>query len=138
MENQIEELSKACAMAEKEGLNLLKSERGHKAYTRTSASGSVSNVAEKGSPQQKLDAIKTHESGTTFDMRLAYHGKENGVSREEINRAMSGQHASEVATSKESHKRAADFHADAAKKASDAVYKLHHEQSADWHREMAL
>lgn len=50
--NAIEELNKACSIAEKSAIGLLKSDHpNHVAYTRTSASGTVSNITQKGTSE---------------------------------------------------------------------------------------
>lgn len=54
MEKQLEQLSKAVTIAEQSAQSLLKSEHpDHVAYTRTSASGTVSNISAKGAPHPK-------------------------------------------------------------------------------------
>jgi len=49
----MEQLINACVIAEKQAINLLKSMHdNHAAYTRTSANGTVSNIAAKGTPKE--------------------------------------------------------------------------------------
>lgn len=73
--NAIEELNKACSIAEKSAIGLLKKSQmamdfgthdHHVAYTRTNASGTVSNVAAKGaanSPYKKGDRVQAPKHG---------------------------------------------------------------------------
>lgn len=68
MDKQLEELSKACNIAEKAGVELLtKSEHpDHVAYTRHTASGAAVNVKEKGQPHHEMvkelhDAYEKHD-----------------------------------------------------------------------------
>lgn len=91
----------------------------------------------KPSVADQLAELKTPQHGTTFSQRMAYHGKQNGLSHQEIARMSSALHASESAQSAEGHARAHYEHAAAASEATDPVYKRYHEETAEWHKQEA-
>jgi hypothetical protein len=89
-------------------------------------------------PGEKLAELKSHKlGGPTFSQKILHHGKETGTGHEEIARMSSALHASDVATSKESHARAYFEHTAAADKAKNPVYKKCHEESAAHHKKAA-
>lgn len=65
----IEQLNKAVKLAETQAMVLLKSTHdNHVAYTRTSASGTVSNIQAKGAPTVTTSKVSGTKAGWTHDL----------------------------------------------------------------------
>ncbi len=145
MNKEITDLTKAIDLGTQAAEGLKKSQiplfggdPHHKAYTRTSASGKVSNIAAKGTPRQNLPSdvydANVHASKTSHDAWR--QDKENAYSNEKNPGAVKEAHDNAA----EALRHSANLHAQAAQEAetrgSHHVAK-NHKTSAEFHRQLA-
>ncbi len=100
-------------------------------------SHTAAKMPAQASVADQLADLKTPQDGTTFDQRLAHHGRTQGLRQEEIDRTMSAYHATQTAQDASGHTWASSAHTEAAARATDPVYRRYHEESAAYHKKEA-